>query len=198
MPSGPKPISGFDPGIPAAGDFFVFESVLGVTLRIAFADLQAVIGAGTPGTPGKDASFIFPDDPEDIMIIPGERGTAGILGTSGRDGITMFLEGESPEEPMLILGPKGDTGPQGPAGSGGGGGSTILLSEETLEDSTPMFPPLELKPQDIFIGAYNPRLSLGVGTTTITTDHYAVMTRELRLPVGCHMVLDGDAQLVVI
>jgi hypothetical protein len=56
-----------------------------------------------------------------------------------REGIIPFglLWHESPEEPMVIPGPRGATGPTGPAGGGGGGsgGSPMLMNEpEPAED----------------------------------------------------------------
>lgn len=122
-----------------------------VNYKITAQDVASQFGrivyiAGEDGQDGNDG---FP-----IPGPAGAAGTPGANGAAGRDGATIVLEPELPEEPMMIPGPQGvagangtigrdgailylepeapedvwvipgPTGPQGPAGGGGGGGLT--------------------------------------------------------------------------
>ena len=123
MPSGSKPISGFNDGVPAAGDYFVFESVGGITLKIAFADLQAILAIA-----GTSALFLVPDDPQDPeepMLIPGPKGDQGDPGATFNNNIIVHVLGEDGidgQDAESIPGPIGATGPAGRGTQGLGRG----------------------------------------------------------------------------
>ena len=156
MPSGSKPISAFADGIPAAADdYFVFESAAGVTLRVGFPVLQALIGAGAPGEDGRDGITIPAfdgEDGEDGISIPGPRGSAGLNGINGVDGKTVFIlpeEPEPPEEPLIVRGPQGIQGIQGnPGAPGSGGGSIAFPVIDDLLDAFVGEEPVPVPPGD--------------------------------------------------
>jgi hypothetical protein len=55
------------------------------------------------------------EDGEDAMAIPGQIGANGTNGTNGRDGITVVMEPELPDDPVVIPGPAGASGGAIPA-----------------------------------------------------------------------------------
>lgn len=136
MPSGSKPISGFQNGTPPqAADDYVFERA-GVTYRIPYASLQAAIISAV-GTVATTPVVLFQDsETEDSIPIPGERGPAGIgtPGASGRDGNFILMEADSPEDPFIIPGQPGIQGIQGTIGLVGRNGDVIVLEPDAPDD----------------------------------------------------------------
>ncbi len=77
------------------------------------AGATGATGAAGIGIPGIDG-----EDGESSMPIPGPRGangTNGTNGTNGRDGITVVMEPELPDDPIVIPGPAGASGGAVPA-----------------------------------------------------------------------------------
>ena len=114
---------------------------------------------GAPGTPGRDGqtNWLFTDDHDDQVVVPGPpgpvgpAGTNGVPGTAGAKGDTgpaIWVPWDDHDDVGFIAGPKGDkgdigaTGPQGPAGSGGSGSAAPMIwlpSDEFSEDYTPQY-----------------------------------------------------------
>lgn len=147
MPSGNKPISGFGDGVPVAGDYFVFESAGGVTLRIDFGVLQGLLAVA--GASGRDAPFLLAEDPiepDEPMMIPGQRGLQGLQGNPGainnNNIITylMAMDGEDGENAAPPI--PGQRGVAGIDGTIGRDGKTIfMLPESPLDPDEPMLVP---------------------------------------------------------
>ncbi len=74
------------------------------------AGATGATGAAGIGIPGIDG-----EDGESSMPIPGPRGANGTNGTNGRDGITVVMEPELPDDPIVIPGPAGASGGAVPA-----------------------------------------------------------------------------------
>lgn len=140
MPSGSKPISGFPDGSPPQNaDDYVFERA-GVTYRIPYATLQAaIIAAIGPITAGSNQIILVesPESVEDSIVIPGERGIAGIgtPGISGRDGSLILIDPDLPEDPQII---PGDRGIQGIPGVGSIGRDGALIPAEEIYPDDPV------------------------------------------------------------
>jgi hypothetical protein len=74
------------------------------------AGANGTIGRDGLGVPGMDG-----EDGESSMPIPGPRGANGTNGTNGTNGITVVMEPELPDDPLVIPGPAGASGSAVPA-----------------------------------------------------------------------------------
>lgn len=96
--------------------------------------------AGPTGNTGRqgDPVVLQAEDPDDTLVIPGERGAQG---ATGREGLTVVLQPEDPDDftPM-----PGERGPQGIPGISP---APIVLQAEDPDDVAPM--PGERGPQGI-------------------------------------------------
>jgi hypothetical protein len=203
MPSGNKPISGFGDGVPVAGDYFVFESAGGVTLRIDFSILQGLLAA--IGTPGRDAPFILaeePAEPEEPLLVPGQKGIQGPVGPEGPGTnintiIMSTLDGIDGEDAEPIPGKQGIPGMNGTIGVDGRQGAPILPDDPDPPDE-PMMVPGQRGLQGVpgEGGGTNPNYD--PGSFTLANREYKVMAFELNLSGIEEALLEGDSTLVII
>jgi hypothetical protein len=143
MPSGSKPISGFNDGSPPqAADEYVFERA-NVTYKVPFSAIQnAIIAAiGTVSSSGGAVPVLEGQIFDEVTIVPGPKGDTG---DRGNDGITsiqatvVMLESEHPEDPFPFPGAKGDSGAAGTNGIAGRDGAIIFIEPESPEEMMPI------------------------------------------------------------
>lgn len=130
------------------------------------------------------------ESPEDVIPMPGIKGDTGAPGLITNNTQILLLHDEIIEDQIPLQGPKGDVGAAGTPSSSSAS-TPALFQEENYDDSS-ILAPAAVVPREIFLGAYNP------GVTVIVDGHYAVMAKELRLTGIDVLTLLGDAELVVI
>lgn len=110
--------------------------------------------AGAPGTPGAAGTnaitHLWPDDPDDPLIVPGPAGIPGIAGIAGTAGAAgapgapgtnaiTHLWPDDPDDSLIVPGPAGVPGAAGTAGTAGAAGApgtnaVVYLWPEDVDD----------------------------------------------------------------